>query len=99
MKRLLLILFFSSNITWANKGLDCQGYEVLTDKSAVSSKIGIQKGDVIKTFDGVTVTTSQQAMELYSRLDSAGKHEIVVERSGKIEKIKYEIAQAYKPLQ
>jgi len=99
MKALFFILVFSFSVVWANKGSECQGYQILTDKSAIHSKIGIKVGDIIKSFDGVAVTSAAQSMEMYSKIDSIGKHEVVIERNGKSEKIKYEIAQAYKSIQ
>lgn len=99
MRILFLSLVFCGNVIWANTGSDCQGYQVLSDKNAISLKIGIKTGDIIKSFDGVGITSSKLSMELYSKLDLVGKHEIVIERNGKVEKIKYEIAQAYKVIQ
>jgi len=99
MKSLFFIIIFSCGVVLANKSSECQGYQILTDKNSINSKIGIKVGDIIKSFDGVTVTSAAQSMEMYSKLDSIGKHEIIIERNGKPEKIKYEIAQAYKSIQ
>ena len=99
MKSLFFILIFCCGVVWANKGSDCQGYQILKDKNAINSKIGIKIGDIIKSFDGVNVTSGAQSMEMYNKLDSIGKHEVIIERNGKPEKIKYEIAQAYKSIQ
>lgn len=99
MKSLIFTLVFGCSIVWANKGSDCQGYQIFSDKNALNSKIGIKVGDIIKSFDGVTMTSPTQSMEMYSKLDSLGKHEVVIERNGKTEKIKYEIVQGFKSIQ
>jgi type II secretory pathway component PulC len=75
----------------------CNGYQIL-EKGSIQSQIGIKLGDVIKSFDGSSVDTPKMAMDLMSKLDSPGKHEVVFERNGKIEKIKYEVTKAFKQL-
>lgn len=98
MKSLFFILVFCCSVVWASKDSLCQGYQIVTDKNSLNSKIGIKVGDIIKSFDGVTVTSAAQSMEMYNKLDSIGKHEVTIERNGKTEKIKYELAQAYKSI-
>jgi len=98
-----LIFYCSTSFAVANAATPgataaCNGYQVLNDGS-LQAKIGLKPLDLIKSLDGVAATSPQQTMVMYGKLDTVGKHEIVIERNGKLEKIKYEIAPAFKVIQ
>jgi S1-C subfamily serine protease len=58
-------------------------------KGSLFQKLGIKKGDVIKSINNQPVDSPAAAMELYSRLKSEQKIQAITERQGKLITLEY----------
>lgn len=68
------------------------GFKVFSiRKDSLYSKIGIQNGDVIKSINGIELSSPDKALEAYSRLQSASKLSLDIVRRGKNETMEYTI--------
>jgi type II secretory pathway component PulC len=54
-------------------------------------KIGIQNGDVVKSINGIELSSPDKALEAYSRLRNANKLSLDIVRRGKQESLEYSI--------
>ena len=60
-------------------------------KDSLYSKIGIQNGDVLKSINGIELSSPDKALEAYSRLQSASKLSLDIVRKGQNETLEYTI--------
>ncbi|HPY13808.1 MAG TPA: type II secretion system protein GspC [bacterium] len=68
------------------------GFKVFSiTKDSLYSKIGIQNGDVIKSINGIELSSPDKALEAYSRLQSASKLSLDIVRRGQNETMEYTI--------
>jgi general secretion pathway protein C len=68
------------------------GFKVFSiTKDSLYSKIGIQNGDVIKSINGIELSSPDKALEAYSRLQSASKLSLDIIRRGSNETMEYTI--------
>ncbi|MGI6394998.1 MAG: type II secretion system protein GspC [bacterium] len=68
------------------------GFKVFSiTKDSLYSKIGIQNGDVIKSINGIELSSPDKALEAYSRLQSASALSLDIVRRGKNETLEYVI--------
>lgn len=58
---------------------------------SVYSQLGIQSGDVLQSFNGKQINTTQQAMELLDQLKTSGNVTVEIERRGKKKRMQYKI--------
>ena len=63
------------------------------DKGSVFENLGFEKGDVIKEVDGETVTTPEQALELFERLKGGSGFKMLVEKAGKDVELEYNVSE------
>lgn len=68
------------------------GFKVFSiTKDSLYSKIGIQNGDVIKSINGIELSSPDKALEAYSRLQSTSKLSLDIIRRGQNETMEYTI--------
>lgn len=68
------------------------GFRILNIRNgSLYQKIGIQNGDVIKSINGIDISSPDKALEAYSRLQSASKISIDIVRRGGNETLEYTI--------
>ena len=68
------------------------GFKVFSiTKDSLYSKIGIQNGDVIKSINGIELSSPDKALEAYSRLQSASTLSLDIIRRGQNETMEYTI--------
>ena len=60
-------------------------------KDSLYSKIGIQNGDVLKSINGIELSSPDKALEAYSRLQNASKLSLDIVRKGQNETLEYTI--------
>lgn len=60
-------------------------------KDSLYTKIGIQNGDVLKSINGIELSSPDKALEAYSRLQSASKLSLDIVRKGQNETLEYTI--------
>ena len=60
-------------------------------KDSLFTKIGIQNGDVLKSINGIELSSPDKALEAYSRLQSASKLSLDIVRKGQNETLEYTI--------
>jgi len=60
-------------------------------KDSLFGKIGIQNGDVLKSINGIELSSPDKALEAYSRLQSASKLSLDIIRKGQNETLEYTI--------
>lgn len=60
-------------------------------KDSFYSKIGIQNGDVLKSINGIELSSPDKALEAYSRLQNASKLSLDIIRKGQNETLEYTI--------
>ena len=68
------------------------GFKIFSiTKDSLYSKIGIQNGDVLKSINGIELSSPDKALEAYSRLQSASKLSLDIIRKGQNETLEYTI--------
>ena len=68
------------------------GFKIFSiSKDSLYSKIGIQNGDVLKSINGIELSSPDKALEAYSRLQSASKLSLDIVRKGQNETLEYTI--------
>jgi len=68
------------------------GFRLLNIRNgSLYQKIGIQNGDIIKSINGIDISSPDKALEAYSRLQSASKISIDIVRRGGNETLEYTI--------
>jgi general secretion pathway protein C len=68
------------------------GFKIFSIKqNSLYRKIGIVNGDVIKSINGIELSSPDKALEAYSRLQSASKLSLDIKRGGKNETLEYTI--------
>jgi general secretion pathway protein C len=68
------------------------GFRILNIRNgSLYQKIGIQNGDVIKSINGIDISSPDKALEAYSRLQSASKISIDIVRRGGNQTLEYTI--------
>ncbi len=60
-------------------------------RDSLFTKIGIQNGDVLKSINGIELSSPDKALEAYSRLQSASKLSLDIVRKGQNETLEYTI--------
>ena len=60
-------------------------------KDSLFSKLGVQNGDVIKSVNGIELSSPDKAIEAYSRLQNASKLSLDIVRKGQNETLEYTI--------
>lgn len=60
-------------------------------KDSLFNKIGIQNGDVLKSINGIELSSPDKALEAYSRLQNASKLSLDIVRKGQNETLEYTI--------
>ena len=60
-------------------------------KDSLYSKIGIQNGDVLKSINGIELSSPDKALEAYSRLQNSSKLSLDIVRKGQNETLEYTI--------
>lgn len=60
-------------------------------KDSLFSKLGIQNGDVLKSVNGIELSSPDKAIEAYSRLQNASKLSLDIVRKGQNETLEYTI--------
>lgn len=60
-------------------------------KDSLFSKLGIQNGDILKSINGIELSSPDKAIEAYSRLQSASKLSLDIVRKGQNETLEYTI--------
>lgn len=60
-------------------------------KDSLFTKIGIQNGDVLKSINGIELSSPDKALEAYSRLQNASKLSLDIVRKGQNETLEYTI--------
>lgn len=69
-----------------------KGFKIFSIKSnSLYRKIGIVNGDIIKSINGIELSSPDKALEAYSRLQSASKLSLDITRRGKSETLEYTI--------
>ena len=61
------------------------------DKGSIFEDLGFQKGDIIKEVEGETVTSPDQALELFERLKGGSGFKMLVQKDGKDVELEYNI--------
>ena len=59
--------------------------------NSLFSKLGLRNGDVIKGINGETITTPDQAIELYESLMEGGEIDLEIKRGRRSQNLRYEI--------
>lgn len=87
--------------TWIKTALDVSnrdvaknpaGFKMVSlEKGSVYEKLGLQKGDIIKTINGKPINNPQDAMDLTTLMKTADKIEIELVRDGSTRKLTYQI--------
>ena len=68
------------------------GFKIFSiSKDSLYSKIGIQNGDVLKSINGIELSSPDKALEAYSRLQNASKLSLDIVRKGQNETLEYTI--------
>lgn len=68
------------------------GYKLISiEKGSIYEKLGLKQGDTIKSINGKSVKTPQDAMELTNLMKTAEKIEIDLVRNGSTLKMIYQI--------
>ena len=68
------------------------GFKIFSiKKNSLYRKIGIVNGDIIKSINGIELSSPDKALEAYSRLQSASKISLDVKRRGQNETLEYTI--------
>ena len=68
------------------------GFKIFSIKrNSLYSKIGVVNGDIIKSINGIELSSPDKALEAYSRLQSASKISIDIKRRGQSETLEYTI--------
>ena len=69
------------------------GFQVLNEVSPGSmfEKLGMRQGDRIISFDGKAVSSVQDSMDLYSKLNTKAVKTVVIERDGKKQTLTYPV--------
>ena len=69
-----------------------KGFKVFSiKKDSLYRKIGIVNGDIIKSINGIELSSPDKALEAYSRLQSASKLSLEIKRRGQNETLEYTI--------
>ncbi len=55
------------------------------------SKLGLRNGDVIKGINGETISSPDQAIELYESLMEGGEVDVEIKRGRRSQNLRYEI--------
>lgn len=58
---------------------------------SIYEQLGLKKGDVIKSYNGKPVHSTQDSMEIYNQLKTSKKVNLEIIRNGKVQKIQYNI--------
>lgn len=53
-------------------------------------KLGIQPGDRILSYDGKKITSANDSMEFYKKLENNSVKTVIIERNGKKQTLKYQ---------
>lgn len=68
------------------------GFKIFSiTKDSIFSKLGIQNGDVIKSVNGIELSSPDKAMQAYSRLQNASNLSVSIVRKGQNETLEYTI--------
>ena len=98
MKNLIfsLAMIFSVNglaqnaVNGPTDGKNITGFKLIKiELGSIYEKLGLKEGDIIKKIDGEAVTTPTVAQSLFSKIKKSDKTEIVIERNGKEEILRY----------
>lgn len=69
-----------------------KGFKIFSIKrNSLYRKIGIVNGDIIKSINGIELSSPDKALEAYSRLQSASKLSLDIKRRGQNETLEYTI--------
>ena len=69
-----------------------KGFKIFSIKqNSLYRKIGIVNGDIIKSINGIELSSPDKALEAYSRLQSASKLSLDIKRRGQDETLEYTI--------
>lgn len=61
------------------------------EAGSIYEQLGLKKGDVIKSYNGKPVHSTQDSMEIYTQLKTSKKVNFEIVRDGKVQKIQYNI--------
>jgi len=68
------------------------GFKIFSIRpGSIWQKIGVQNGDVIKSINGIELSSPDKALEAYGRLRNANKISLDIVRRGKRETMEYTI--------
>ena len=68
------------------------GFKLFSIKpGSIYKKIGLKNGDIIKSINGIDLSSPDKALEAYQRLRSADKLSLDIVRRGKKESLDYTI--------
>ncbi len=69
-----------------------EGFRIFSIRpGSLYSKIGIKNGDVIKSINGISLSSPDKALQAYSRLQNARKLSLDIVRHGRTETLEYSI--------
>jgi len=93
LSNLSAILQDAKAVPYKSPGSDAvEGFKMVAIKSgSIYEKIGLKRGDVLKGVNGESVTSPQQAMELYQALKDSSNIKLKIIRGGSEKDLSYDI--------
>jgi general secretion pathway protein C len=93
MKIAMAALFMLySGLCFGGPAKQPEGFKLVdVQRRSIYEKLGLRKNDVIKRFNGTRIDSPEKALLIFNELKSASSVEIVIERDGKEQTLRYTV--------